>query len=269
PGPRTETPRPPAAIPGAPGGVEHLRPDMPGYRLRLPEDVHPVSAGIKGGIVGGAVMPVPALLWGLFSGHGLWYPVNLLAGMVLPGVGSMAVSELKQFHGSLLLVGLIIHVAMSVVIGLIYVVALPTLPSLSRPIAWCGLLMPILWTGLSYVAMRIASAALPERVSWPWFILSQFVFGITMPAVVLGAKRLPAVFAGVVGGLAGGAAMVVPALLWALASRHGFWYPINLVAGIVLSGPATVDAAELGRFHVAWFLVASAIHAVLSVSFGV
>ena len=30
---------------------------MPGYRLRLPEKVHPISAGIKGGLVGGLVMP--------------------------------------------------------------------------------------------------------------------------------------------------------------------------------------------------------------------
>ena len=107
---------------GAPGGVEHLRPGMPGYRLRLPQDVHPISAGLKGGIVGGVVMPVPALLWGLFSGHGLWYPVNLLAGMVLPGVGKMTVPELEQFRAvsrSLLLVALVIHVVMSVVIGLI------------------------------------------------------------------------------------------------------------------------------------------------------
>ena len=47
-----------------PGTVEQLRPGLPGYRLRLPEEVHPTSAGVKGGLVGGIVMPVPALLWG-------------------------------------------------------------------------------------------------------------------------------------------------------------------------------------------------------------
>src|SRR5262249_25940342 len=125
--PLSEPTRPSPAM-GAPGGVEQLRPGMPGYRLRLPQDVHPVSAGIKGGIAGGVAMPVPALLWGLASGHGIWYPINLLAGMLLPGVETMAVSELEQFHGSLLLVALVIHIAMSVVIGLIYGVLLPTLP---------------------------------------------------------------------------------------------------------------------------------------------
>src|SRR5260370_13310257 len=40
-------------VTGAPGGVERLREGLPGYRLRLPQDVHPISAGVKGGIVGG------------------------------------------------------------------------------------------------------------------------------------------------------------------------------------------------------------------------
>jgi hypothetical protein len=106
-------------------------------------------------------------------------------------------------------------------------------------------------------------------VSWPWFILSQFVFGITMPAVVLGAKRLPAVPAGVVGGLVGGAAMALPAMLWAAASGHGLWYPVNLLAGMVLPGTVNQEATDLGRFHPQWFLAAGAVHAVLSASFGV
>ncbi len=246
----------PPPVTAAPGGVEHLRPGMPGYRLRLPQDVHPVSAGLKGGIAGGVVMPVPALLWGLLSGHGIWYPVNLLAGMVLPGVERMTVPELEQFNGSLLIVALVIHAVMSVIVGLIFGVLLPTLPIVPRSIAWGGLLMPILWTGASYVAMRIVNPALPGRVSWPWFLLSQLVFGITMPAVVLGAKRLPRVVAGVAGGLAGGAVMALPAVLWAAASGRGFWYPVNLLAGMLLAGPGSLDAAALGSFHWEWFLVA-------------
>jgi hypothetical protein len=259
----------PRPVTGAPGGVESLRPGMPGYRMRLPEQVHPISAGVRGGIAGGLAMPVPALLWGLLSGHGLFYPVNLLAGMVLPGVGKMTVPELEQVHVSLLLVALVIHTAMSLVIGLIYGVLLPTLPSVPRPIAWGGLLMPVLWTGASYVAMLVVNPALPGMVSWPWFIVSQLVFGITMPAVVLGAKRLPAIAAGVVGGLVGGAAMAVPALLWATVSGHGFWYPINVLAGMVLPGPGTAEAADLGSFHAEWFLAAATMHAVLSIGFGV
>jgi hypothetical protein len=214
-------------------------------------------------------MTVPALLWGLFSDYGPWYPVNLLAGMVLPGVGRMSVAELQQFNVVLLLAALVIHAMMSVVIGLIYGVLLPTLPEVPRPIAWGGLLMPILWTGVSYVVMQVVNPALPGKVSWPWFVLSQFVFGITMPAVVLGAKRLHPILAGVVGGLVGGAAMALPAVLWAAASGNGFWYPINLLAGMLVSGPGSLEGAELGSFHADWFFAACAVHAVLSISFGV
>ncbi len=263
-----ETARPQLVM-AVPGGVEHLRPGMPGYRLRLPQDVHPVSAGLKGGLAGGAAMPVPALLWGLLSGHGLWYPVNLLAGIVLPGVGRMTVPELERFNASLLVVALVIHVVMSGVVGLIFGVLLPTLPAVPRPIAWGGLLMPILWTGASYVAMQVVNPALPGRINWPWFLLSQFVFGITMPAVVLGAKRLPRGLAGMAGGLVGGAAMAVPAVLWAAASGRGFWYPVNVLAGMLLPGPGNLDGAELGRFHPDWFLAAGVLHAVLSSCFGV
>jgi hypothetical protein len=267
--PLAEPPPRPDASRRAPGRVAQLQPGMPGYRLRLPQSVHPISAGLKGGLAGAAVMPVPALLWGLLSGHGLWYPVNLLAGMILPGVGQMTVPKLVEFHASLLLVGLVIHVSMSVVIGLIYGVLLPTLPEVPRPIAWGGLLMPIVWTGASYVGMYIINPALPGKVSWPWFVVSQLVFGITMPAVVLGLKRMPAVHAGVVGGLVGGVAMALPAVLWAAASGRGFWYPINLLAGMVLPGPGNLEGVELGSFHADWLLTASAVHAVLAVGFGV
>jgi hypothetical protein len=263
----------PRPVTPAPGAVERMREGMPGYRLRLPEQVHPISAGLKGGLLGGLVMPVPALLWGLFSGHGLLYPVNLLAGMALPVPANMDPQQLEQFlkepHASLLLVAIVIHVALSVVIGLIYGVLLPTLPSVPRSIAWGGLLMPVVWTAASYVAMGVVNPVLPPMVSWPWFIVSQLVYGITMPAVVLGLKRLPAVVAGVVGGLVGGAAMAVPAVLWATVSGHGFWYPVNVLAGMMLPGVGNAAAADLGTFHVEWFLAAGALHALLSMGFGV
>src|SRR5262245_41417442 len=60
----------PRPVTAAPGTVEQMREGMPGYRLRLPEKVHPISAGLKGGIVGGILMPLPALAWGMWSGHG-------------------------------------------------------------------------------------------------------------------------------------------------------------------------------------------------------
>jgi hypothetical protein len=260
-------PRPPATA--APGRVERLREGMPGYRIRLPQAVHPISAGLKGGIAGGLVMPVPALLWSLASGHGPWYPVNLLAGMALPGVGAMDVPDLERPHGSLLLAAIVIHAALSVVFGLCYGVLLPTLPKVPPVVAWGGLLAPLLWTGTSYALMGAVNPVLARGVSWPWFIASQLVFGLVAAAVVLLSARLHPVLAGLRGGIAGGLVMPVPALLWSLASGHGLWYPVNLLAGLVLPDLGRRPPGDLEQFHAGWLAAALGVHVVLSIAFGV
>src|SRR5262249_60132267 len=117
----------PATVAPRTEAVELLEPGARGYRLRLPEKIHPISAGLKGGLVGGLVMPFPALLWGLLSGHGIWFPVNLLAGLALPGVSNLSVAELEEFRPTLFALAVVIHVVMSVVIGLVYGVLLPTI----------------------------------------------------------------------------------------------------------------------------------------------
>ena len=33
--------------------------------------------------MGGALMPIPAVLWAVANRHSIWYPVNLLAGLVV------------------------------------------------------------------------------------------------------------------------------------------------------------------------------------------
>ena len=214
------------------------------------------------------MMPIPALTYGLLSGHGIWYPVNLLAGMVLPGVGQMTSAELEQFRPSLLLLGVFIHAVMSVVLGLIYGVLLPTLPPIPRPIAWGGLLMPLLWTGVSFVVMGGVNPVLAKGVDWPWFIASQFLFGVVAAVAVIRSHGVHPILAGLVGGAVGGLLMPVPAVIWSLINGHGIWYPANLLAGMVLPGLGSQPAAELKQFHANWLAAAIAVHIVMSVGFG-
>ncbi|MDR3634642.1 MAG: hypothetical protein P4L84_12625 [Isosphaeraceae bacterium] len=251
-----------------PGGVGHMHEGMPGYRLRLPTEVHPISAGIKGGLVGGLLMPVPALLWGLLSGHGIWYPVNLIAGMALPGVDRMSVSELEQFRPVLLVVGLLIHAVNSATFGMIYGVLLPTLPSLPKPVAWGGLLMPLLWTAVSFGLMGVVNPLLKKGVDWPWFIASQFLFGLAVAAAILRLKTLPPVVAGLVAGAVGGAIMPVPAALWGWLSGRGIWYPANLLVGMVSPGVDALPLAALSAFRPGWLAIAIAIHVTMSLTLG-
>ena len=249
--------------------VEQLELGMPGYRVQLPQKVQPISAGVKGGIVGGLVMPLPALIYSLMSGHGLWYPVNLLAGMLVPGVGDMDVKDLEGFHLGLLVSGLVIHVMTALILGLIYGVLLPTLPDMPGEATWGGLLVPLFWSGLSFAAMSIINPAVRNGVSWPFFMMSQFVFGVATATIVHRRRPYGAIQAGIVGGAAGGILMVVPALVWGAWTGHGPWYPINLLAGMILPGIDQLPIVQLDRFHESWFLAATALHIVTSITFGI
>ena len=46
-------------------------------------------------------------------------------------------------------------------------------------------MLPLLWTAASYGLMGVVNPVLQERVDWPWFIVSQFVFGIAAAIVVV------------------------------------------------------------------------------------
>jgi hypothetical protein len=187
----------PEPVAGRPGAVEQLHPGMPGNRFRLPLKVHPISAGVKGGLAGGLVMPLPAFAWALLAGHSIWFPVNLLAGTLLPGVGGMNVTELERFSATLLLIGVVIHAAMSLVVGLLYGVLLPTLPN---RVVWqlvCGgAVVPLLWTGLCYGLMGVANPPLRTHVDWAWFAASQFVFGLAAAVVVVRTEQVAVAPAG-------------------------------------------------------------------------
>lgn len=250
------------------GTVDQLERGKPGYRLRLPQKVHPISAGIKGGIAGGIVMPLPAMAYGLLSGHSIWLPVNLLAGLVLPGVDRMNVDELSQFHPTLLTIGLAIHVTVTLTFGLLYGVLLPTLPPITRPLAWGAVLMPLLWTAVSFLAASVVNPEVRQRVDWPWFIASQFVFGIVAAFVVMRFDPERPVVAGLLGGVIGGVLMTGPAFLWGYLSGHGIWYPVNLLAVMVLPQAGEVSVEALETYDADWLVAAIAVHAALSLGFG-
>jgi hypothetical protein len=63
--------------------------------------------------------------------------------------------------------------------------------------------------------------------------------------------------AGIYGGLAGGTAMIVPALLYGLLRYHSIWYPVNLLAAGGFPSWANQSNVFLAEFH--WQGLGSAI----------
>ena len=155
------------------------------------EPMRRVPAGIIGGLVGGGLMPIPAILWSLASRHGLWYPVNLLAGMIVSGMGQLPREQLEQFHAEWLATALVVHAVLSAAFGLVYGLLLPKLPAIPTSVVWGGLLMPLLWTATAFSLMGVVNKVLQKEVSWPWFIVSQFVFGIVAAIVVHRSEKIP------------------------------------------------------------------------------
>lgn len=68
--------------------------------------------------------------------------------------------------------------------------------------------------------------------------------------------------AGLKGGLAGGVAMIIPALAYGLIAQHSLWYPINLLGGAGVLGSSNPSMADLRAFHAGALGIAILIHIV-------
>ncbi|MBV8866572.1 MAG: hypothetical protein JO210_14355, partial [Acidobacteriaceae bacterium] len=156
--------------------VVRLQLGQEGHRVRIPEKIHPYSAGIWGGLAGGAAMAALAVLYGLIAEHSIWYPVNLLAGVVIPNLGNASIEQLRAFNGLAFFAALIGHIIISSLVGIIYAVMLPMFPKYAP--FWAGILMPLFWSGLVATTLNIINPALNERISWPWFVAAQLGFGL-------------------------------------------------------------------------------------------
>jgi hypothetical protein len=174
-------PQPPAVL-TARREVVHLHIVRDSRRARLPVEIYPVSAGVKGGLAGGLAMAILALLYGALSGHGIWYPINLLSAGFFPGAVTETTAELGHFHLSPFAIAFAIHLTTSLVVGILYGAMLPMLPR--RPILLAGLAAPLLWSGLLHSIVGIVNPVLNQRVDWFWFVLSQVGFGIVAGFVV-------------------------------------------------------------------------------------
>ena len=158
------------------------------HRAWLPVEIHPISAGVKGGLAGSVAMAILAVLYGVLSHQSIWYPINLLAAGFFPAATRETTAQLGAFHLRAFLIAVPIHLITSLLVGLLYGAMLPMLPR--RPVLLGGFIAPLLWSGLIHSILGIVNPVLNQRIDWPWFVASQVGFGIVAGIVVGRQERI-------------------------------------------------------------------------------
>jgi hypothetical protein len=152
------------------------------HRLVLPIEKFRFSTGLRGGLAGGLAMTVPAALFSLIRYHSIWYAANLLAAGGFVSWAGASDEFLAQFHLEGFLAACAIHICISALIGLLYGALLPMFPR--YPILTAGIMVPLLFTSLTYSALGVVSPILNQRINWFWFIASQLCYGLVCGFVV-------------------------------------------------------------------------------------
>jgi len=164
--------------------VEWMTQELP--RARLPLEIYPISAGVKGGLAGSVAMAFLAMLYGIISRRGMWYAINVLAAGFFPSRHLPAQIGVLQWDS--LLVASVVHLLLSLLVGLLYGAMLPMVPR--RPILLGGVIAPIVWSGLVHSVVDLIAPPLNQRIDWTWFVLSQVGFGIVAGIIVSRQERI-------------------------------------------------------------------------------
>jgi hypothetical protein len=169
--------------------VERIAVSQTVPRAWLPLEIHPISAGVKGGLAGGGAMALLAGLYGIVSGNGIWYAMSLLVAGLLPGVGAQPAMQMGAFNTQVFLVAVPLHLLMSLLVGLLYGAMLPMLPR--HPIVLGGVIAPLLWSVLIYGILDFVNPVMNQHIDWRWFVASQVAFGVVAGLVVAVQERIP------------------------------------------------------------------------------
>ena len=159
------------------------------FRVWLPVETYPVSAGVKGGLAGSVAMAILACAYGVLKAGSIWYPINLLAAVVYAQSLKLGPAQLYSFHVDSFAIALGLHVLVSTLVGLLYGAMLPMFAR--RPIVLGGLIAPVLWSGLLYTILSLVNPLLASHIDWPWFVASQVAFGVVAGIVVVRQTAMP------------------------------------------------------------------------------
>lgn len=149
-----------------------------GERITVPAEVLPYRVGFVGGIIAGVVMTLVMAGWGALTGRGIWFPVNLIAATVLPDLQAASFQTLAQFNPAGALIGTLIHFTLSIGLGFVFALLLPTLPG--STFLWALAIGPILWFTAQYLALPLINPRMEALVHTPSFAIAHVMYSLTL-----------------------------------------------------------------------------------------
>ena len=91
-------------------------------------------------------------------------------------------AQISAFHLESLIIASVLHLLVSVLVGLLYGAMLPMFPR--RPILLGGVIAPIMWSVVIHSILEAVNPVLNQRINWLWFVISQIGFGLVAGIVV-------------------------------------------------------------------------------------
>ncbi|MFQ5592812.1 MAG: hypothetical protein ACE5HA_01550 [Anaerolineae bacterium] len=168
-----------------------------GQRITVPAEVFPYSAGIVGGMIAGVFMAVAMAGWGGLTGMGVWFPVNLIAATVLRDLQSESLQMLAQFYPAGAVVGTLIHLGLSITLGFIFAMLLPTLPG--PAFLWALVIGPTLWFIAQYLGLPLVNPRMEALVHIPSFAVSHIIYSLILGLFISRVTKIECCDPGTVG----------------------------------------------------------------------
>jgi len=134
-----------------------------------------IPAGILGGVAAGIAMAVVAMLVSAAMGQSLFTPVYLISGVFL-GASALA-GGIGPF-----LVGLLVHLFVSSVFGVIFAMMTPRVLSQGKTLTRGLIYGVVLWAIMTYAVLPWANPVMFNQVAQipGWFLFQHLVFGGTL-----------------------------------------------------------------------------------------
>jgi len=142
-----------------------------------------LKRGALAGMVGGVVMAMWSMIALWLAGTGFWSPLNLIANTLWRGAPAGA-----AFSGGALVLGLVVHMMMSMGLGMVLAVGLRTVRQLAASpaaLVITGMVFGlVVWAVMQYGIWPAIDAAAAARFT-PWvFALGHLMFGVATALLI-------------------------------------------------------------------------------------